>query len=286
MTDTAANLTAAQLDTNDITVIPLTFFVDGVAHDCRSVEQLDAHEFYSTLRGKDVHTAQANPQRFVDAIEPIVQAGRDVLYIGLSSGVSGSCASAGIAAKQLEEDYPERKVVVLDSLGASFGEGLLVLRACECRDAGKSLAQTVKEIESMRERMCQIFTVDDLYYLRKNGRLSGTVAIVASLLDIKPILKGNENGMIVMSGKTRGRKRAIAAIAERYDKLVRNAQEQRIAIAHADCPEDAEALIALLKRNHPPKEILTVCYEPVTGVHVGPGALALFFEGEAGSRKL
>ena len=149
----------------------------------------------------------------------------------------------------------------------------------DCRDAGKSLDETAAELADMREQMCQVFTVDDLHFLRKGGRISGAVAFVGTLLDFKPLLKGNEEGKIVMCGKTRGKKRAIAAMAEKYESLVVNAQEQRIGIAYAGHHEDALALEALLKKNKPSREILTVCYEPVTGIHVGPGMLSLFFIG-------
>ena len=285
MTDTAANLLHSHLTQREITAVPLEYFLDGTAQTCNAVDEIDGEAFYATLGEKEIKTAQSNPQRFLDAMEPLVKAGKDILCVTLSSGISGTYTSACIAAEQLCETYPERTIRVIDSLGASLGEGLLVLHACDCRDAGKSLEETVVELADMRERMCQVFTVDDLRFLRKGGRISGAVAFVGTLLDFKPLLKGNEEGKIVMCGKTRGKKRAIAAMAEKYESLVANAQEQRIGIAYAGHHEDALALEALLKKNKPSREILTVCYEPVTGVHVGPGAIALFFLGEPGARK-
>lgn len=286
MTDTGANLTAAMLEQYRVEVIPLTIYLDGKPQICRCVDELDPHEFYSTLRDHDIRTAQVNPQAFLDAMAPHLQAGKDILFISLSSGVSGTQASACIAAKQLAEEYPSRRIEIFDSLGASFGEGLLVLRAFRCRERGLTLAETVAELLPARDRMCQIFAVDDLYFLRKNGRLSSTSMIVANLLDIKPVLKGNEHGKIVASAKVRGRKRSIIALAERYESLVKEPEKQCIAISHADCPEDAAALVALIQKNKPPKEILVVDHEPSTGVHVGPGMLAVYFEGEEGSRYL
>lgn len=285
MTDTAANLLNSHLTQRVITAVPLEYFLDGVAHICHSVDELDGEAFYASLNDKEIKTAQSNPQRFLDAMEPLLKEGRDILCVTLSSGVSGTYTSACIAAEQLCESYPDRTIRVIDSLGASLGEGLLVLHACDCRDAGKSLEETAAELAYMRERMCQVFTVDDLRFLRKGGRISGAVAFVGTLLDFKPLLKGNEDGKIVMCGKTRGKKRAIAAMAEKYESLVVDAKEQRIGIAYAGHYEDAKKLEELLKKNKPPREILTVCYEPVTGVHVGPGALALFFLGDAGVRK-
>ena len=286
MTDTAANLLHSHLTEREIMAVPLEYYLDGVAHTCHAVDEIDGEAFYASLGDKEIKTAQSNPQRFLDAMEPLVKAGKDILCVTLSSGISGTYSSACIAADQLRENYPDRRVCVIDSMGASLGEGLLVLHACDCRDARKSLKETVAELTDMRERMCQVFTVDDLRFLRKGGRISGAVAFVGTLLDFKPILKGNEEGKIVMCGKTRGKKRAIAAMAEKYESLVARAEEQCIGIAYAGHYEDALALEALLKKNKPPRQILTVCYEPVTGVHVGPGALALFFLGESGVRKM
>ena len=277
--DTATNLPAAQLAQRDIIAVPLEFYLDGVAHTCLSVDELDGEAFYASLGDKEIKTAQTNPQKFYDVMQPLLREGRDILCFTLSSGISGTYASACIAADMLHETYPDRTVRVIDSMGASLGEGLLVLHACDCRDAGMSLSQTAEEVEKLVMRMCQVFTVDDLHFLRKGGRISGAVAFVGTLLDFKPLLKGNENGKIVMCGKVRGKKRAIAAMAEKYEALVENPQTQRIGIAYAGHYEDAQALEALLQKNKPPREILTVCYEPVTGIHVGPGALALFFLG-------
>lgn len=285
MTDTAANLLKVHLTERKIAALSLEYYLDGVAHTCHTVDEIDGEAFYAALGDKEIKTAQCNPQRFVDALEPIVKEGKDVLCVTLSSGISGTYSSACVAAEQLREAYPERKIRVIDSMGASLGEGLLVLHACDCRDAGKSLDETAAELMDMRKRMCQVFTVDDLRFLRKGGRISGAVAFVGTLLDFKPLLKGNEEGKIVMCGKTRGKKRAIAAMEEKYESLVVNAQEQRIGIAYAGHYEDAQTLETLLKKNKPPREILTVCYEPVTGVHVGPGALALFFLGDEDVRK-
>lgn len=284
ITDTSANLTHALLENYGIGVVPLEYSVDGVNHTCISVEDIDAHELYSTLHDKTVQTTQTNPQRFVEAMEPRLAAGEDIVVVTISSGVSGTCNSARMAAGQLLESYPERKIYIVDSLGASLGEGMLALRASELRAAGKTAEETARLLEELKQRVCQVFTVEDLHYLRKGGRIHGTTAMVGTLLSVKPILKGNEDGKIVMSGKVRGRKRSIQAMAEKYEAEVSNPAQQRVYIAHADCAQDAEALAELLRKNRPPREILTVCYEPVTGVHVGPGALALFFESEDGVR--
>ena len=207
-----------------------------------------------------------------------------MLFVSMSSGISGSFASSQVAAQHLSAEFPQRTIRLVDTRGASLGEGLLALRAADMRDAGADIDETADAIFALHRNMCQIFTVEDLKYLRATGRVSGAAALVGSILQIKPLLKGDDEGKIVCFSKLRGRKRSIQAMAERYDELVKDAEAQTVGIAHADCPEDAEMLAALLRRNHPPKEIMTVVYEPVTGSHVGPGALALFFLGDETAR--
>ena len=202
----------------------------------------------------------------------------------MSSGISGAYSCAEMAAAQLREDYPQRAIRLVDTMGASLGEGLLALRAAACREQGMGLDETADFLLELRERFYQVFTVDNLAYLQRSGRISNATAVIGTVFQIKPLLKGNEEGKIVTFGKVRGRKQSIQALAEKYDTLVKNPGEQTVGIAHADCPEDADYLAGLLRKNFPPKDILTVCYEPVTGSHVGPGTLALFFEGEKGVR--
>ena len=202
----------------------------------------------------------------------------------MSSGISGSCNSAKIAARMMMEAYPDRIVEVIDTRGASLGEGIIALYADRLRRLGRSTAEAIAELYDHVERMFNVFTVDDLMHLRRGGRLSNLSAVVGTVLQIKPLLKGNEEGKIVAFSKVRGRKRSIETLAEYYDKLVVDPEKQIVGIAQAACREDAARLASLLRKNHPPKEILTVEYEPVTGSHVGPGALALFFESREGVR--
>ncbi len=285
ITDTSANLPTGRLKADGVTVIPFSYYVGDTEHTCMDTDVFDGAAYYTSIRrGVKVTTSQVTPQRYLDCMKPMLENGEDLLFVGMSSGISGSFRCAELASEQLREQYPEREIRLIDTLAASLGEGILVLRAVLCRDAGMSLTETADLLSEERKRVCQIFTVDDLMHLRRGGRLSSMSAVVGTVLQIKPILKGNEAGMIVTCGKTRGKKRAVEALAERYDALVEQAGEQTVGIAHADCPEDAAYLETLLQRNHPPREILTVCYEPVTGSHVGPGALALFFEGGADVR--
>lgn len=280
LTDTSANLDCALLRELDIGVIPFSFTVDGEEQSCTDTAAFDGKAFYDAMRaGKRVTTSQITPQRYVDAFRPLLAAGRKVLFVGMSSGISGSYDSARMARLQLLEEYPMARLALVDTLGASLGEGLLVLRAAELRDRGASLEEAENTLLALRRGMKQIFTVEDLKYLRATGRLSNFKAVMATVLNIKPLLRGDAAGRIICFAKVRGRKKSIEALAERYEAMVREAGNQTVGIAHADCPEDAALLADLLRRRFPPREIMTVCYEPVTGSHVGPGTLALFFFG-------
>ena len=288
VTDTSSNLPTAYLQAENITVIPFTFHTESGEQSCMDTASFDAKAFYTAMRnGEKVTTSQIPPQRFVDNIRPMLENGEDVLFVSMSSGISGSYASGQIAARQLREEFPDRKLLLVDTYSASLGEGLLVMRAVNCRREGMCIDETYKTLRALRHRMAQIFTVDDLRYLRRTGRLSNLEAAVGTVLQIKPLLKGDPQGKIVCFAKLRGRQRAIEAIAKRYEELVVDAQDQTVGIAHADCAPDAQILASLLRRSSkPPKNILMVDYEPVTGSHVGPGALALFFLADENVRNI
>ena len=287
LTDTSGNLPKRLTDENKIGVIPFTYTVNGEDRVCLDIENFNGADFYRDMKaGQIVTTTQISPQQYADFFEPYLREGLDVIFVSMSSGISGSYNSANIAAELLRESYPDRSVRPIDTRGAALGEGLVALQAAACRDRGMSFEETVAAMEQLSTRMCNVFTVDDLMFLRRGGRLSNLSAIVGTVLNIKPLLKGDVDGRIVAFAKLRGRKKALEELAKRYDEYVVNAEEQTIGIAHADCPEDAAYLIELLRRNHPPKEILTVGYEPVTGSHVGPGTLALFFEAREGCRSM
>ena len=229
VTDTSANLPTAYLQQEHITIIPFTFHADGDEQACLDLNTFDAKTFYAQMRsGTKVSTSQIPPQRYLDVLTPMLEAGEDVLFVSMSSGISGSYASGQIAARQLREEFPARKLLLVDTYSASLGEGLLVMRAVDCRREGMSIDDTYTLLRSLRHRMAQIFTVDDLRYLRRTGRLSNLEAAVGTVLQIKPLLKGDPQGKIVCFAKLRGRQRAIEAIAKRYEELVRDAQTQRV----------------------------------------------------------
>lgn len=286
VTDTSANLPSPMLKKLGISAIPFSYTIDGRELSCTDTEAFDGAEYYGLMRGgTKVTTSQITPYKYELEFAPILERGEDILFVGMSSGISGSYDMAEFTAQKLRERFPERKLRLVDTLGASLGEGIFALYAARMRKSGLTLDETADRLLDMRLNMAQLFTVDDLMHLKSTGRLFGAAAKVGSMLQIKPLLKGNDEGRIVVCGVARGFKKAVAAMAKKFDELVDNASGQIVGIAHADCPEAAKKLEELLRQNNPPREILTVCYEPVTGSHVGPGTLALFFMGAPGVRK-
>ena len=287
VTDTSSNLPTAYLQAENITVIPFTFHTESGEQSCMDTASFDAKAFYTAMRnGEKVTTSQIPPQRFVDNIRPMLENGEDVLFVSMSSGISGSYASSKIAANQLAEEFPERKMLTVDTYSASLAEGIVVMRAVECRKKGLSIDETYQILRALRHRIAQIFTVGDLRYLKRTGRLSNLEAAVGTVLQIKPLLKGDPEGKIVCFAKVRGRQRAIEEMAKRYEELVVSPETQTVCISHADCEADAQILASMLRRSKAPKDILIVDYEPVTGSHVGPGALALFFVSDDNVRNI
>ena len=277
MTDTSANLPQEFIEKNGVKCIPYSFLVDGEEPDGGP---FDGKSFYDGMRGgKIVTTSQISPQRYSDFFRPELEAGRDLLFVSMSSGISGSFNSASLAAEDLRAEFPDRKLCLVDALGASLGQGLLVIWAVRYREHGMSIDNTAARLNDRRFGVCQVFTVDDLRYLKRGGRLSNLAAAVGTVLQIKPLLKGNTEGKIVCFEKLRGRKRAIEAMAESFRKHALNYPRMTVGIAHADCEGDADSLISMLREARDDLDIVKVCYEPVTGSHVGPGTLALFFEG-------
>lgn len=280
VTDTVANLTPELIRKHELTVIPFLCCAGEDKSFCPDIDSFDDVAYYDAMKGgMTVTTSQINPQQYINYIEPLLKEGKDVLFVGLSSGVSGSFASSLIAQRTLSERYPERKIEMVDSLGASLGEGLLVLRAVECRKNGMTIDETAERLKVLRHRVAQIFFVDDLMFLKRTGRLSGGTAIIGTMLGIKPILKGDKDGKIVTAEKVRGRRQAIMKLAEKYCSLAKNAVGQLIGISYCGCKKDAEYLCELIRSKVLPQDVLIVKHEPATGSHLGPGSLALYFEG-------
>ncbi len=281
ITDTASNVTSKAAKRYDIKVIPLTFIIDGEEFQLVDTEEFDYDSYYQDLtNGVKVSTSQVSPAQLMDVFEPYLAEGNDILYIGLSSGVSGTINSAKFAAKEMMEEYPERTIRVVDTLGASLGEGIHSIYAAEMRDEGKSVDEVADYLETIKYEMYQVFIVDDLKHLKRTGRLSGALASIGTMLDIKPILKGNTEGKIVINGKARGRKQAIKALAEKYRDLVVDPQNQIVGISYGGYREDAVHLANLISKIAEPKKIWITPHEPATGAHVGPGMIGLYFRGK------
>ncbi len=279
-TDTSANIPTELAEKYNIGVVPLSYFMNGEQRECVDTRSFDAAAYYADMKkGAKITTSQINPQKYVDYMEPTLEEGKDILFIGMAAGISGTLNSARIAREQLMDSYPEREIVIVDSMGASLGEGIWVLYACQCQQAGMTLQEAAEKLEAEKMRMYQLFTVDDLMHLRKGGRLSNAAAAVGTLLQVKPLLKGTTEGKIEAFEKVRGRKAVLSRMVEKYDALVVAPEQQIVGISHCGCPEDAAAMAESLKQKHSPKEILIVDHEPVTGSYLGPGALAIYFVG-------
>ena len=279
--DSGCNLPERKLTENRITVIPFPMVIDGNETESpKYPDGFDGKSYYTRLKeGMEVKTSLINADRFLQAFRPALSEGNDVLYVGISSGITGTVQSASIAAMQLMEEYPGRRVCVVDSMGAGLGTGLLVLRAADYNAGGLSAEQAAVKLKYDAENLCEYFTVDDLMFLKNTGRVSGAAAAIGTMLQIKPMLRGDEKGHIVVCGKIRGRKKAIDELSAVYEKRVVNPERQRIAISHGNCLEEAQRLAQRLREIAPPRELILSMHEPLTGAHVGPGMLAVFFFG-------
>lgn len=280
--DGSSNLPGRLLRELGIEILPCTYSMDGVPSTYDgSLDSFDAHGYYEMLRqGGRVQTSLLNTQLFLDSFRPVLERGEDAVYFSMSSGISGTCQAARMAAQELLEEFPERTVRVVDSLGSGFGTGLMACKAADLRAAGKTAAQTADIMDADAQNTLQFFTVDDLNFLKRTGRVSGATAMIGTVLNIKPVLWGDPTGHITARSKHRGRKKAIASIVEEYRSRVEDAENQRVAISHGDCPEDAQALADMICAVAKPKELIIAPHEPFTGAHVGPGMLALFFHGK------
>lgn len=280
-TDSAANLPRDKVDAMHFHVIPCSYELDGeLFKSPLCPEDFDAHAFYDRLRAKAVaRTSMTNMTDLAEAFETELVKGNDVLYISISAGISGTFNSACLAAAELREKYPNRRVEAFDSMGAGLGTGLLAMKAADYREEGLEMTPLLERLNGDCSGLCEYFTVDDLMHLKRGGRLSGIGAAVGTVLNIKPLLRGDETGKIVTFAKLRGRKKAIEAIVKEYKTKAVNPEKQRVAISHGDCPEDAQLLADMVCDVAVPGELIIAEHEPYTGIHVGPGMLSLFFIG-------
>ena len=279
ITDSGCDLPASKLQEMAVTTVSLTVNFRGDSLP----DSVDAgiKDIYAGLRdGEAATTSAVNPDGWAKVIEPALQANQDALVLTFSSGLSTTYQSAVIAAQEMMEAYPGRKVIVVDSLCASLGQGLLVYYACKKRDEGLSLEELAAWLEKNRLNLCHWFTVDDLMYLKRGGRVSAATALVGTMLQIKPVLHVDDEGHLISMSKTRGRKASIEALCRKALELGPGFDNDVMYICHGDCIEDANQLAAMVKEQCGVKEVFIGYTGAVIGSHSGPGTLALFFLGK------
>ena len=281
LTDSSADLTDALYKENDIEVLPLTFILDGQTYqNIPDESSMRFSEFYAQLRsGKNVTTSAINVETFRQTFLPYLNAGKDVLYLGFSSGLSGTFSASHIAAQELREEYPERKIICVDTLCASLGQGMLVYLTAKKRLGGASIEESAAYAETTKLQLCHWFTVDDLFFLKRGGRINAATALVGSALGIKPILHVDNDGHLINVSKARGRKKSVMELLEHMKATAINPSEQIPFISHGDCIEDANELADALRKEFGVKDVIINHVGPVIGAHSGPGTLALFFLG-------
>ena len=281
LTDSGCDLTDALAKELELTVLPLSVTVNGKEyHNYLDEREISHKDFYALLReGNTGKTSAINLDTFKDAMEAILKEGKDVLYLGFSSGLSGTYQVGALAADELSEKYPDRKILTVDTLCASLGQGLLVYYAVMQKRAGKSIEEVRQYVLENRLHLAHWFTVDDLNHLKRGGRVSATTAMVGTLLSIKPVLHVDDEGHLISMEKARGRKASIKRLAEKVQEDMLE-MDQPIFISHGDCAEEAEQLADLL-RGKPHIGDITIGYVgPVIGAHAGAGVLAIFYLGK------
>ena len=277
--DGTANLPGSLLD--GITVLPCEYTIDGKPDTyLGDLDHFNARDYYDKLRsGHIVKTSLLNTDLFLTQFTPLLKQGLDIIYVSMSSGISGTYNAAVAAAHELMETFSSRFIHIVDSLGCGFGSGMLAIRASELNRKGTEAREAAALLDAEVPHTCQYFTVDDLNFLKRTGRVSGITAKIATVLNIKPILYGNSTGHIVSCGKTRGRRRDFEALVEKYKEKRLDDPNPTVYISHGDCLEDAETLSDLIKTVTPDASVNIYQHEPFSGAHVGPGMLGLFFRG-------
>ena len=277
VTDSCCDFTDQQYQELDVKCACLSVLYKGENHSNFS-DPAAVKAFYDELRGGvTASTSAVNPDGWAEIMEPALKEGKDILALCFSSGLSTTYQSAVIAAKELREVYPDRKILVIDTLCAALGQGLLVWYAAQKRNAGMSIDELAAWVEENKLNICHWITVDDLSHLKRGGRISATTAIVGTMLNIKPIIFVDNDGHLINTSKVRGRKAAIDLLAKKLGETITDLD--LVTIGHGDCAEDAAALEAILKEKYGVKNVLTGYVGPVIGAHTGPGVLVLFFMG-------
>ncbi len=279
MTDSSCDLPQSLANELNLTVVPLTVVLNGNSYfNYLDERDIKFNDFYKELRnGATASTSAVNVDQFLVAMKEQLDAGKDILYLGFSSGLSVTYNSAVIAKNELLEEYPDCKIVTVDTLSASMGQGLLVYLAAKEKEKGKSIEEVAKFAEENRNLIAHHFTVNDLNHLHRGGRISKTAAFIGTALNIKPILKVNPEGKLVSNGKARGRKQALKMLLESIKSLGARLDEVPIFIAQGDCMEEAKQFEMMIREQIDVKDILIHHVGPVIGAHTGPGIMATFF---------
>lgn len=277
-TDSTVDLQKAFLEKNHVLTISLSYIMDGVTY--KDLDGLSHEEFFEKLRkGSLPTTSQINPEEARKLLEPVVKEGKDILYIGFSSGLSGSYNSVRMAADDLMEDYPEAKIITIDSLCASMGEGLLLYKTLQLKEQGKKLDEITEWIEENKLHICHNVTVDDLNHLHRGGRISKTTAVLGTMVKIKPIIHMDNEGKLVVIGKERGRKKSLLALLDKMEKQMQGYENDVVMITHGDCIEDAKYLAEQIRKRFGIENIIINGIGSVIGSHTGAGVVAVFFMG-------
>ncbi len=278
ITDTCCDYPTQMYKDLDLEVVSLSVLYKGVNYTDYTEQWLK--ELFDGLRhGETASTSAVNPQGWAAVLEPVLQEGKDALIMTFTSGMSTTYQSAVIAAEELAEKYPQRKIRVVDTLCASLGQGLLVWYACQKRDAGLSLDEVADWCEENKLHLCHWVIADDLMHLKRGGRVSAATAVAGTLLQIKPVIHVNDEGKLISVGKARGRKAAIKTLCDKVGELGIAGANDTIFICHGDCLEDAQALEAMLKEKYGTKKVFIYYIGAVIGSHAGPGTMAVFFLG-------
>lgn len=266
------------LEERNVPVIPLRYTMDGQTYE--DMSGLTSKEFFDKLReGKMSVTSQVNPDEAKAAMEPIIKEGKDILHLAFSSGLSGTCNSMMIAADELKEEYPDAKIIVIDTLCACLGEGLLLYKTLQLREAGKTIEEAADWVEENKLHICHIVTVDDLNHLHRGGRVSKATAVVGTMVKIKPIIHMDNKGTLQVIGKERGRKKSLNKIVDMAVEQSKGWDNDMIMITHGDCIEEAEYVASLVREKMGVERILINNIGTVIGSHTGPGVVAVFCMG-------
>jgi DegV family protein with EDD domain len=281
-TDTTSDLPEEYLLQHNISLLPLYYNFEGTVYGDKLF--LTPKEFYDKMRKGAMPTTMAvNPETAREVFTKLLDQGYDILHIAFSSALSGSCSVAATVARELMDERPDAKIIVIDSLCASLGEGLLVHKAVGLKEAGKTLEETADWIEKNKFNLCHMFTVDDLHHLHRGGRVSKATAVIGTLINVKPVLHVDNEGRLIPLNNVRGRKKALISLVDQMEASLKDyyGSNDIVFISHGDCIEDAEFVGALVKERFGIKEVLIHYVSPTIGAHSGPGTVALFFMGSS-----